>query len=177
VDRIDAQEAPLSVTAIDGVIVNLYPLADYGEHVGVTLGTGGQVNVALAGVPSLRLLGGLAYTHATSQNDAVHGFNDVRVVFGGGFEISGLGPVTVVPEVGLGWILHTVNGDLDDDGSDEVSVYVDQQLRITGRVIYPLSARLGISAAPAMVVFLEQEYLGLEIGLHLGVRYTLQENR
>ena len=104
-----------------------------------------------------------AYSRGPSKSDWVDVMQAVNISAGFGYRIRLGKLVELAPELGYGLVLHLLEGDLDQDGTDSLEVFVDQQVRLALNFNYTFCDAHEFFVAPLGVLLFEKSRIAAPV--------------
>jgi len=168
-----ADEAPVKLSSIDTELKNSYALNSFGDYYITGIGAGAQADFRLNFAGNLGFFTSIDYFYGISKTIWVDSFQDLSLLIGASYTFLPDGQVSIIPEVGYGVCGHLLPGDVDRDGVEAVSFYLDQMLSLSVKFVYSLDEGFSIFFSPEMTLFLESENSAILAGYNLGARINL----
>lgn len=113
-----------------------------------------------------------AYSRGPSKSDWVDVMQAVNISAGFGYRVSLGKRVEIAPEAGYGLVVHLLDGDLDQDGTDSLEVFVDQQVRVAINFNYTFCDVHEFFVAPIGVLLFEKSRIAALYGVQAGMRFN-----
>ena len=113
-----------------------------------------------------------AYSRGPSKSDWVDLMQAINISTGFGYRVRLGKGLEIAPELGYGLVLHLLDGDLDQDGTDSLEVFVDQQARFSLHVNFTFVDAHEFFIAPLGVLLFEKERVAALYGFQAGMRFN-----
>jgi hypothetical protein len=113
-----------------------------------------------------------AYSRGPSKSDWVDVMQAVNISAGFGYRVRLGKGLEIAPEAGYGMVLHLLDGDLDQDGTDSLEAFVDQQVRLSLHVNFTFVDAHEFFIAPLGVLLFEKERVAALYGFQAGMRFN-----
>lgn len=131
-----ADDFLIRFSSIDTELNNDYAITDLGDYYATGIGLGIQTDFEITPIKNFGFFGAIDYSYGISKTVWVDSFQDISLMAGLFYELKPGGPVSIIPEIGYGVCAHLLPGDIDRDGTDSVSFYIDQMLTVTIKAAY-----------------------------------------
>ena len=161
---------PKYATSLDLKAYALGPLGHSGDFYKYVLGGGVQMNAPLG-----KVLGhaGLTFSKGPSKSAWVKTQQSLGMTLGMADSLRLSEKMELIPELGFGAILHLLEADFDKDGTYQLELFVDMQVRLSLYLMYGLNERYKLFLAPVGVFFFEKHDVGFMYGCQAGLRISL----
>ena len=164
---------PIQYSSIDAELKNDYAIGALGDYYLTGIGIGIQANFDITPINNLGIFGGIDYSYGISKTVWVDSFHDLSLTTGISYKFETGSPVSIIPELGYGICIHLLQGDIDRDGNDSTSIYLDQMLTFSIKAAYSFNEKISIYFSPDVKYYIESENNAILLGYNLGVRIKL----
>lgn len=160
---------------VDSLEVKLYGLYPYGKsatYYSYVIGSGIKMNIALDKGKKVIGYGEATYSRGPSETDWVDSMQAMGLSIGMDYSIPLGNNMQVTPELGYGVLFHIFDADFDEDGENNLEVFVDQQVRLSLNLCFALGDNYELFFAPLGVLFFEDGTIGTMFGCQSGLRFN-----
>ncbi len=168
-----ADDFLIQFSSIDTELKNDYAVNALGDYYATGIGLGIQADFEITPVENLGFFGAIDYSYGISKTVWVDSFQDLSLMTGLFYELKPGGPVSIIPEIGYGVCTHLLPGDIDRDGTDSASFYLDQILAVSIKAAYAFDDSFSIYFSPEMKYYIESDNNAILAGYNLGARINL----
>ncbi len=168
-----SQKSLKGTSSIDSLDVKLYGLYPYGSSTvcySHLLGAGLKMNVALNPDNSLIGYSEFAYSRGPSESDWVEVMQSIDLSAGLGYRIPLGSRAQISSELGYGVLIHLLDADFDEDGTNTLEVFIDQQVRVSLNLSIAMGDTTELFFGPLGVLFFEDGNIGTMVGGQSGIR-------
>ncbi|MDY0290653.1 MAG: hypothetical protein RBR15_17665 [Sphaerochaeta sp.] len=147
------------------------PFGLYDEYFKMGLGGKIQLNKTWQN----NLIGGaaLSYTYGVSKTTRVDDFHKIQVIGVAGYEMILHPSISLIPELGVGALLHMPVGTVFANGTHGLYNFIDFVVEAGVKIKITLGKTIQIYTAPKFRVFVESDSLGMLGEVAIGTRVTL----
>jgi hypothetical protein len=160
---------------LDSVDVKFYGLLPVGRSstfYSHMLGAAVKMNIAMDTRQDLIGYGQIAYSIGPSKSDWVDTLQALNLSLGMGYRFELTDRLQFAPELGYGLVLHLLHADFDEDGSETLETFIDQQVRLSAALSFDLTDTYTLIIAPVGVMFFEKDTIGMLLGFQSGLRFN-----
>lgn len=161
------QELRVSSVMIDSGAMMLLPVGDLRDHYGNEYG--GLVRFSKDSTAALGWFGELSYGMGLSNDARVDLFHDLGAGIGGSYTLEA-GPATFRPYISGGLLLHMPDY---AEGTSGDAFYIDEYGSLALQAAVSVSRSWDLFAESRLLVFPEQDRIGMLAGLHTGISVEL----
>ena len=151
----------------------LHPFALCSDYYGSGFGGRVKINFMQTNREHLHYHTSLFYQRLSSKTNWVSNFHDIGLTFGIDVPIVSAEILSIVFELDGGAILHLVDGDVEGDGSQALSLFVDPLIAVSTTFLVGREGTLQLVISPGLSWFFEKEALGQKVSLEAGLRVGL----
>lgn len=169
---IKVQEAQTKSTlSLDAETHANLPLGVYQEY--YQRGIGGKVQLNKAWSNNITSGASFSYTYGVSKTSRVNDFHKLQLIGVVGYELPILKAVSLIPELGLGALLHMPVGTVFVNGTAGVHYFVDFVAEAGLKVTLHIGPIIQIYTAPRFKLFAEANSVGMLGELAIGTTVAL----
>lgn len=150
----------------------LFPAGSSSALYSLVIGASLKLNLSLDERNPLYGYGEAGYSRGPSKSDWVDVMQAVNVSAGMGYRIRFGKNMEIAPELGYGLVLHLLQGDLDQDGTESLETFIDQQVRLSLNFSIAPTESYELFAAPLGVLFFEKSKAAVLYGFQVGMRFN-----
>ncbi|MGE4453287.1 MAG: hypothetical protein AB7D92_02035 [Sphaerochaeta sp.] len=152
----------------------LYPIGVCSDSYGTGFGGKIQTNFSFSNPSSfadtLQYYANLSYQRMSSSTSWITAFHEMSTSLGIGIPFPLNAAFTILLECEGGVLIHLVDGDVEGDGVNEQSLFVDPMARVAVTCVLGTADGVQIVVSPGLSSFFEQDSIGLLVGAEAGLR-------
>jgi len=163
---------PLFIDSMDIKPYALFPTDSSSTLYSSVFGGAVKLNLSVDEHNPLYGYGEAAYSRGPSKSDWVDVMQAINISAGFGYKLRLGKNMEIAPELGYGLVLHLLDGDLDQDGTDSLEAFVDQQVRLALNFNYSLCDEHEFFIAPLGILLFEKSRVAALYGVQAGMRFN-----